>query len=410
MKPQDDNKEACALRWRLALVVALAVVLRLSWCLSLPDRFFWADESNYDAVARNLLNHGSYSLDSVHPTAFRAPGQVLFMSAVYAVCGPGVMAARVWQALLWGLAVWLAFRVARELGASERASLWAAAAAAVYPAYIYAAGALFPLTVFTTALLAGTLGLLRVYNGGGWGAVLLAGTGLGAGTLTIPYLAPAMLLAVLWLGRGRWRKALGVAAVALLIVSPWPLRNWAVFGEPVMGTQQWINFWLGNNPHATATTGSEGWMLRRERNVWVPYRDSLRADELGADRLLRESALRYVAEHPARTAWLWLKKGLNLFRLWPATETQNAHTTWTTKLLGAISFGPVLALGVLGWWRGGLDRRRAAVVAIYFATFVAVAAVTISKDRFRMPLDVYLMIFAAVAVERWLAWHNAAGR
>ena len=37
------------------------------------------------------------------------------------------------------------------------------------------------------------------------------------------------------------------------------------------------------------------------------------------------------------------------------------------------------------------------------ATFTAVAAVTISKDRFRMPLDVYLMIFAAVVVERGLA-------
>jgi 4-amino-4-deoxy-L-arabinose transferase-like glycosyltransferase len=403
MKPPDDSNKPPSTRWALGVFIGLAVVLRLAWCLSLPDRFFWPDEGDYDAIAHNLLRHGFYSLDGVHPTAFRAPGQALFVSMVYGLVGPSISAARVCQALLWGLAVWLAFHVARELGASKRAALWTAAGTALYPAYIYAAGVLFPVTLFTVALLAGTLGLLRVYSGGGWQAALLAGVVLGAGTLTVPYLAPAVLLAALWLGRVCWRKALAVIGVAFIVIAPWPLRNYAVFGEPVMGTQQWINFWLGNNPHATPTTGSAGWMLRRDSRVWVSYRDTLRANELAADRLLRDSALRYVAEYPARTAWLWMGKGLNFFRLWPGTETQNDHTTSLTKCLGALSFGPILLLGVIGVWRGGLDRRRAVFIAIYFVTFTLVAAATLSKDRFRMPLDIYMMVFAAAMMDRWLS-------
>ncbi len=391
-----ESPAAC----RVAGIAVVGVALRLLWCGMLPDEFVWQDEREYDAIARNLLDRGAYSMDGTHPTAFRAPGVPLFLAAAYSL-DRGLAGVRVWQSLLWGVAIWLAFRVARELGASERTSLWVAAAAAVYPVYVYAAGTLFPITVFTVALLAGTLGLLRVYNGAGRSAVVLAGVGLGVGTLTIPYLLPAVLLTPVWLGRRCWRKALGVVALALIVISPWPLRNGLVFGSPVMGTQQWLCFWYGNNPKATGSSGSK---IRIEpRPLWISYRDTFRANELAGERVLRDDALRYVWEHPARTAWLWVRKAANFFRFWPETQTQNTHSTWLTKLVGAFSFGPVLLLGVMGWLWGVFDRRRAAIIAVYFVTFTLVAAVTLSKDRYRMSLDVYLIMFAAMVVERWLS-------
>lgn len=386
---------------KLAMVICAGVALRLAWCAALPNQFHWRDEAEYDAVARNLLDIGLYSRDGTHPTAFRSPGQPLFLAAVYSLDGAGLAAVRVWQTLLWGAAIWLAFRVAREFGASERAALWTAAATAVYPYYVYAASTLFPLTLFTLAMLAGTWGLLRVYNHGGWRPALVAGVGLGAGVLTIPYLLLSVLLAPFWLGRARWRESLLMACVALLLVAPWPLRNWITFGAPVMGTQQNLNLWYGNNPRATASSGSN--IPIAPRPLWVQYRDTMATNELAADRLLGEDAWHHIRGHPARTAWLWTAKALNFFRLWPETQTHNEHTTLLTKAAGTLTYGPLLALAMTGWWLGVLDRRRAAIVVIYFATFVAVSAVTISKDRFRMPLDVYLMIFAAAVVERWLS-------
>jgi 4-amino-4-deoxy-L-arabinose transferase-like glycosyltransferase len=397
----DRLRAESAVTRRVAGIVMAGVALRLLWCALLPNDFVWQDEKEYDAIARNLLDRGAYSMDGEHPTAFRAPGQILFLAAAYSL-DRGFAGVRVWQSLLWGVAVWLAFRVAREVGASERAALWTAAAVAFYPVYIYAAGTLFPMTLFTVALLAGTLGLLRVYNGAGWRAVVLAGVGMGVGTLTIPYLLLAVLLVPLWMGRARWRTALGVTVLALVIVAPWPLRNWAVLGEPVMGTQQWLCFWYGNNPKATGSSGSKI-RLEPAETVWAPYDAAFRANEVAGERFLRDDALRYVREHPGHTAWLWLRKAANFFRLWPETQTQNAYTTWLPKLVGALSFGSVLLLGLLGWWRGTFDRRRAAIVVIYFATFALVAAVTLSKDRYRMPLDVYLMIPATMLLERWLA-------
>lgn len=387
-------------REQVTAIAAIGVVLRLVWCLTLPNSFFWGDEGEYSVIASHLVDHGFYSMDGVHPTAYRAPGQVLLIAVLYAFNGVNPLPVRICQSLLWGLAIWLAFRVALEMGAMRRAAVWTAAAVALYPAYIYAAGVMFPMTLFTLALLAGTFGLVRAYNGAGVRVAALAGAALGVGTLTIPYLLPAVLLVPFWFGRTRWREALAAVAVTLIVVAPWPLRNWAAMGEPVMGTQQWLNVWYGNNASATATSGSN--LFLQDKSLSDRYILTRVRDEMAADDLLRDEALRYIRDHPVHTVWLWCCKAVNLYRLWPSPLTVNAHSSWPVKLLGALSFGPVLVLAVVGWWRRVLDRRRAAIIALYLAVFTAVAAVTISKDRFRMPLDVYLLIFATATVERWL--------
>lgn len=388
---------------RLAACIGAGLAVRLLWSATLTDAFPWRDEAEYDAIARNLLDRGAYSMDGSTPTAFRAPGQPLFLAAAYAL-DASPAAARVWQSLLWAVAIWATFKVAREAGASERASLWAAAAVAAYPFYLYAAGTLFPLTLFTVLLLLATWALLRTYNQGGSRPALMGGAALGAGTLTIPYLLPTVLLAPLWLGRQRWRESVCLVAAALALVAPWPLRNWVVFGTPTLGSQQWINLWYGNNPKATASSGSN--IPIEPLAFWERYDRVFRTNEVAGDALLRDDAVRHIREHPCRTAGLWASKALNFFRLWPLTQTQNAHTTLATKLLAALTFGPILSLALIGWWRAILDRRRAMIIVIYFATFVAVSAVTISKDRFRIPLDVYLIIFAAAVVERWFSRYN----
>ena len=51
-------------------------------------------------------------------------------------------------------------------------------------------------------------------------------------------LALLLALAALWERRGRWRQALieagSILLAAAVVVSPWVLRNWAVFGRPFL--------------------------------------------------------------------------------------------------------------------------------------------------------------------------------
>ncbi len=66
-----------------------------------------------------------------------------------------------------------------------------------------------------------------------------------------------MLLLVLLLIRfwGRWRRILpcflGVAVLAVLVVSPWVIRNWTLLGEPVLSSATGLNLMVCNNPLAS---------------------------------------------------------------------------------------------------------------------------------------------------------------
>jgi len=387
-----------ATRWLLGIAIA-GVAVRLVWCAFLPDELLWSDEHAYETIGQNIARHAYYSADLGHPTAFRAPGQPFFLAGVYLVAGAGRVQARVAQSLLWGLALVLAYAVARALGASRRAAVLASAMACAYPYYVYAAGTLFPLTLLTVLLLAATWLLLRLESSGGTGRAAFAGALLGAGALAVPYAILTALAVPFWLGRRRLRDGLIVVAAALVVVAPWLARNVRAVGAPVMTTNAWLNFWYGNNDRATASSGSD--VEIHPAPLWERFKSTW-PDELAMEAILRESALAYVREHPGRTAKLWFAKAVNFYRFWPETQTKNVHTNALTRLAGAATFGPVLLLGLWGWWRFP-QKRRAAIIAAYFAAFTLVAAVTISKDRFRMPLDVYLMVFAGIAIDALLA-------
>ncbi|OHE78616.1 MAG: hypothetical protein A2107_11160, partial [Verrucomicrobia bacterium GWF2_62_7] len=55
------RSESDSTRW-VAGIVGVGIALRLLWCGFLPSEFVWQDEKEYDAIACNLLDHGSYSM------------------------------------------------------------------------------------------------------------------------------------------------------------------------------------------------------------------------------------------------------------------------------------------------------------------------------------------------------------
>jgi 4-amino-4-deoxy-L-arabinose transferase-like glycosyltransferase len=373
--------------WLWLLVLAL-LPLRLWFAWNHGDAPTFYDEGDYHQIAANLAAGEGFS-GSYGPTAFRPPGQPLFLAAVYSLFGTSLRSAYIAQALLASLLPIVTMWFARsELKHSGWAGL-AGALSALHPGIAYASTTLYPVLLTSVCLVVGVTYVRRAaLRESRWSAPA-AGLALGMAGLTTPYLAPLVGLGgVLLALRGRLRRGLIVAVVGLLPVGLWVARNADVLGAPVLGTHGGYNLALGANDRASIFSG----------NAIEP--DLPRADapdnEVVRDRAYREVALAWIARNPER--WLSLAVGRGLATLdstgRPATgQAPRGAAVWLIGL--AVSAGVIAGLAGLV-----LARRRIAaqLLAAAFILVVISAAATISKPRFRFPCDPLLVVYGLALV------------
>jgi len=111
-----------------------------------------------------------------------------------------------------------------------------------------------------------------------------------------------------------------------------------------------------------------------------------------------ERGIELAIAAPGRYARLYGAKLLNLYRFYPNTMTSNEHTSSMTRWISILSYGPVLFLGLAGIW---LERRRWIVYLPVLAVIVGFSLVYPAFTtcvRYRLPIDVYFILFAAVAL------------
>lgn len=388
--PKRPPIPAAARRPHLALwLLVLALVpVRVWFAWNHGDSPTFYDEGDYHRIAASLAAGDGFS-GTYGPTAFRPPGQPLFLAAVYSVFGTSVRHAYVAQALLASMLPLVTMWFARsELKHPGWASL-AGALTALHPGIAYASTTLYPVVLTSVCLVVG-VGYVRraALRESRWSAVA-AGLALGMAGLATPYLSPLVGVgAVLLALRGRAYRGVLVAVVGLLPLGLWVARNAEVLGAPVLGTHGGYNLALGANDRASVFSG----------NAIEPDLPRAEApdDEIARDRAYREVAMAWITRNPER--WLTLAAGRALATLdstgRPATgEAPRGATVWVTGL--AVTAGVVAGLvGVV------LARRRIAaqLVAAAFVLVVVSAAATISKPRFRFPCDPLLGVYGIVVV------------
>ncbi len=128
------------------------------------------------------------------------------------------------------LAVWLAYRVAREAGLERSWAFWTAALLALFPTFIMHAVWVMSDVVATAWTLAAILGALRARRNPWWGA--LAGAALGVSVLVRPtqvLLLPALAVAIGF----RWRALVAFAAAAAPFAAIQMATGAALWGGPL---------------------------------------------------------------------------------------------------------------------------------------------------------------------------------
>lgn len=395
----------------LALIVVVGVALRLAAIAGFnhtPE----SDELDYQSMAISLVR-GDGIVDSMGNHAMYGVGYPLFILApVFFFLGEDILAARLANLALGGVAIVLCYMVAREAGAGRVGQLLAAAIWALYlPASVYGVYLLKENLMTPLVLGAVWCGLrlsrkLSATTAAGCGALfgLLALTGNAALSLAGPillalFLAPGLV-------RQRLMLAVLMLAVAVAVAAPWMIRNMQVIGAPVLNTNGGFNLYIGNNPAAT------GWFVSIAETPRGPTWEMLRkTGEVRADETLKDEAIGWIKAHPAEFLSLALKKAAHFWTP-PVHEGKGRAPMVETLVRGlwAIQFVVLMAAAAGGLVFASLRTKQLAILWFAIACYTAVHMLFYVIFRYREPIMPVLGVMAALTIEAFLMKNGLAKR
>lgn len=402
--------------WLLAILV-LSVLLRVGVALLMGDRVVELpgiqDQISYHSLALRLLGGYGYSFDAGWypftppntPTAQWSFAYPAYLAGVYSVFGVHPLAARLIQAALVGAATCLlVFSLGRRVF-GERAGLVAAGISAVYTYFVYYSAALMTESFFMVVALAALEMAFRLSDKPSAGRAALLGLCLGLAALLrqaiLPFI-PVLLAWLWWEGRRRlrWQHYLIPVAVVALLIAPWTLRNYRVYGHfLLLNANAGYAFYSSNNPALGTRWSAE--------HAVAPVPDDLAGlTEAEMDRALMRRGVGFVLADPGRYIMLTLNRFGEYFRFWPS-----ADSSLISNLQRPLSFGLLLPLTLYGLYLGRGSLRAWALPLLFFAVTAASYLLSWPTARYRVPTDACLMPLAALALIRLASrisalWHS----
>lgn len=412
-----------------ALILLLALVVRVGVVIATPGFTPSGDPADYETHARSLLDHGAYPptalAEPYTPSAMRPPAYPVLLAGAYALPGDDRTAGRLLGALLGTLSVGLLIVLAGRIF-GPRTGRWAGLVAALSGPLVWLNASLLSESLFVPLVLGLLLCLERHGRRPSLGTAAAAGALAGAAMLTrsngVVLLLP--LLGALLLA-GRDRRALAAGGVALaavaLALAPWTIRNAARFDRLLpLGTQGGYTAAGQWNEVAAAPGDLQAvWRLSQDVPSLAGLFGRPGVDEAELDAALRRRALAFARERPRHVATALGLNTLRLLDLGPGRgfttgvalgemgvpESQRAGlrvTGYATLLLALAGCALLLTRGPRPpWW----------LWVMPVALFLSVAPLS-GSPRYRGAVEPFVAIAAAVAIVRLTAYRQAptAGR
>jgi 4-amino-4-deoxy-L-arabinose transferase-like glycosyltransferase len=404
---------------------AIGLAVRVGYVLLAErHRALGGDPQYFHALAQ-MVRHGRGWNDpylygfmiGLHPTATHPPLYPLLLAGSSFVGFESVLAHRLFSCLIGTATIPLVALVARRYGGGH-AGVIAAAIAAVYP-YLWANDT----NLLSESLLAVLIALVllvaeatarepTVRRGALLGATIaLAALTRSEQLLLVPLLAWPLLLRGADPLRQRLIRAGAATLAALVLVAPWVGWNLTRFEHPVfMSANLGVTLFDTNCDRVWYGPRIGWWTL-------VPYScpndvgPAPPYDESTRDLRLRNVAWKYVSANAdrapvviaARVGRIWGVFNPRQTRQFDQEADRGKWPTW----IGLVCFYPLLLLALSGLFR----LRRRGISVLPFVALAAVVTVTAAvfygTPRFRVPVDVGIVVLAAVALDAMLAARRA---
>lgn len=397
----------------VALLLALALVVRLAVLVATPQYELRSDPADYDRHGRSIAAGDGYPASGLAPvdgpTAYRPPVYPYFVGASYAVAGSRPNAVRAVQALVGTLTVALIGLVGWRLW-GPRPAAWAMGLAAIFPPLIVVETALTPEALFMPLMLgAVAAGLHQRRSPRPWRWAAVAGVLAGLAVLTRANGALLLIPLAVAVWGGPPRRSVRAAAPVLVLlavagatVAPWTVRNAVEMdafvpvstqdGYTLAGTYNAASDADQTYPAAWRPPVAEARMIIAERP---------RLDEVGLGAELRRSAIDYALGHPLYPLEVGAWNTIRVLHLdgFSYARADNGQIGIGRRLsdAGAVGLWLLLPLAVAG---AVLTRTRRPPWLFWLAPLaMAFAPVFIVGEiRFRAPLDPFLLLLGGLAL------------
>ncbi len=397
-----------------ALLLLLALLVRIAVIGAFHENLA-ADPDAYGQLAQNVALQGEFSFGAGRPTAFRPPLYPVLLAPLagkQGVSRTGVAALHVGLGLLTVLGTWT---LARRWMTSRTARLLAALLVACDPLLLYQS------TYVMTEVCATALTVLTLWSLDRWWQrpstveAAMSGTSLALCTLCRPTFAIWLPLVLAWMvgaaepstrRRSRWWSATIAGLAFGAVMTPWWLRNYEAFGQPIWTTTHGgYTLWLANNDffydylsHADRPT--EPWSSAAVDEMQRRLSRELNFDEIALDRALEARAWATIRSRPGLaiySSWWRLGQFWNPMPQAVAGRPSGGlvRATIAVWYLGQFT---LVVLGATRLVRLTTWRRWIPALALVVA-LSAVHTIYWSNPRMRTPLAPSLVLWAALGAE-----------
>lgn len=433
-KPNRKDNAAAAPGGRIQpifVILIVATVLRLATVLWLSDTVPYSDYAQYDSAASRIAEDWGFFFDKEKVFQYGKYGwwpplYPFSIASIYSVVGANTRVIVFLQVLLGTLVCWLMYRLGKQAH-NERTGLIAAGFTAVNPTYIFATNLIASENLFVLWLTLGLLLAVRPWKSARQYALAGLIFAFGALTRAIGLMVP--VIAALWTHhRVPTRRTylmsmawlLGVCAVTIL---PWTIRNAVVVGSPaVVCFGGGVNFYFAHNDVSIGFRDIDDTPL-----AGIP-------DQVTLDKEGYRLGWRYIGQKPLEVVGRSFRKTASL--LGSAGWSPHANTAimlpdgWQTDPilqrkaqemrtsqrnknryldgvfthLGTLHFWVIflgaLVASTLLWRQLPASMRLLVYLSLYW--FLSHTILFWSKARFRYPMEIFLMLLAAFALDTWL--------
>jgi len=389
----------------LLLMVVLAFIIRISYCMYIRGNVPVQDASGYDILGMRLAEKGELSYEDGKPTAHREPVYPLFLAVIYYLFGHSYFAVRFAQSLIGAFTCLTVYLLARSL-VNERAGIISGAISAVYPFFVYYTGYLLTETLYTFLLLVTVyLFVLNIsrpkrYN------LVLAGIFMGITSLCKGWaiaLFPFFLAGLLvnW-KEDRIRRSGIITGCFVAMLLPWAMRNYRVFHYPIVtSTNAGVTLFYGTIFWEGQLDGTN---LLPEHNDNPLVKKALELkDEVARNGYYYGEAIRFIKNNPAYFLKIGIDKFFQLWRLYPHARYAYGDVIYDQPakvliILSILSYGLLLPFSIAGMIFSLSRKREMSFLYSVILVISLVFMVFYSQMRYRLPAMPYMIIFAACAL------------